>query len=195
MNIIFNPSLGKHEADVSLLHAAQGGDKIAVNKLIKLLAPNAHALAWSMLNSSADAEDIVQDALVKLLQSTQYEGRASLSTFFYSIVSNGCLDFLRKRTHDPWDEENEELHLSSNDEEPEEALNGKQQSSHIQALLQKLSPRQRLAISLWAYNDASILDIASALHIEVNAANQLLHRAKVNLKHFIQKEKNHALRR
>ena len=64
MNIIFNPSLDKHEADVSLLHAAQGGDQKAVTKLMKLLAPNAHALAWRMLNSSADAEDIVQDALV-----------------------------------------------------------------------------------------------------------------------------------
>ena len=194
MNIIFNPALGKHEADINLLHAAKRGDKKAVAKLIKLLVPNAHALAWRMLNSPVEAEDIVQSSLVKLLQSTHYEGRSTLSTFFYSIVSNGCLDFLRKRTHDPWDEDDEELNLLSNDETPEQALNGKQQSNHIQALLQKLSPRQRLAISLWAYNDASVLDIASALHIEVNAANQLLHRAKVNLKHFIQKEKNHALR-
>jgi RNA polymerase sigma-70 factor (ECF subfamily) len=67
-------------------------------------------------------------------------------------------------------------------------LSVKQQAARMQSLLLKLSPRQRLAISLWAYYDASILDIARTLQIEVNAANQLLHRAKANLK-ILLKEK------
>jgi len=45
-----------------------------------------------------------------------------------------------------------------------------------------LNPRQRAALALWAYQDATVAEIAKAIDIEINAAHQLLHRAKINLR-------------
>jgi RNA polymerase sigma-70 factor (ECF subfamily) len=45
-----------------------------------------------------------------------------------------------------------------------------------------LNARQRAALALWAYHDATISEIAKATGLEVNAAHQLLHRAKINLR-------------
>ena len=181
-------SADTYEEDLALLFAAQNGDKQAASRLIRRLGPNAQALAWRMVNNAAEAQDIVQEAFYKLLKTARYEGRSSLSTFFYAIVSNACLDALRKKHTEPLDEDEFEATSVSADAEPGQLLSLKQQAASLQSSLLQLSPRQRLAISLWAYNDASILDIAHTLHIEVNAANQLLHRAKVNLKTLL-KEK------
>lgn len=177
-----------NEADKALWRAACDGDKHAATQLILALGPNAHALAWRMVNNTAEAQDIVQESFLKLFKSAHYEGRSSLSTFFYAIVSNACLDFLRKKHTEPLDEDEFELQSLSSDADPGHLLSVKQQAARVQSLLLELSPRQRLAISLWAYYDASILDIATTLQIEVNAANQLLHRAKANLK-ILLKEK------
>lgn len=95
---------------------------------------------------------------------------------------------MRKKNTEPLDEDEFEAKSISADAEPGQLLALKQQAATLQTALLKLSPRQRIAISLWAYNDASILDIANTLEIEINAANQLLHRAKVNLKTLL-KEK------
>jgi RNA polymerase sigma-70 factor (ECF subfamily) len=57
----------------------------------------------------------------------------------------------------------------------------------MQDFLQKLNIRQRMAVSMWAYQNASTEEIAKVLDIEVNAAHQLLHRAKSNLQKMILK--------
>jgi RNA polymerase sigma-70 factor (ECF subfamily) len=56
------------------------------------------------------------------------------------------------------------------------------QAGQIQAALQALPPRQRLAISLWAYHDYTVLEISDVLQVDRNAADQLLHRAKAKLR-------------
>lgn len=183
----------KNDADLALLLAARNGNGQAAAQLIRSLSPNAHALAWRMVNNNAEAQDIVQEAFLKLFKTSRYEARSSLGTFFYAMVSNACLDFLRKRHTEPLDEDEFEQFTTPIDSHPDHLLSAKQQTGQLQAILLKLSPRQRLAISLWAYNDASILDIAQTLEIEVNAANQLLHRAKVNLKLLL--KENHETRR
>jgi RNA polymerase sigma-70 factor (ECF subfamily) len=48
--------------------------------------------------------------------------------------------------------------------------------------MQFLNARQRAALALWAYHDAGIPEIAKAIGLDVNAAHQLLHRAKINLR-------------
>ena len=52
----------------------------------------------------------------------------------------------------------------------------------LNAALKRLPTRQRMAIVMWAYADASAADIAHALDIDPNAAHQLLHRAKLALR-------------
>ena len=49
----------------------------------------------------------------------------------------------------------------------------------------RLSPRQRMALAMWAYADADLAAIARALELDANAAHQLLHRAKAALRQHL----------
>jgi RNA polymerase sigma-70 factor (ECF subfamily) len=72
--------------------------------------------------------------------------------------------------------------LASDDPAPDQTMQQTQQSRQMQLAIAALPPRQRLAISLWAYQDSSVAEIAEVLGLERNAADQILHRAKANLK-------------
>jgi RNA polymerase sigma-70 factor (ECF subfamily) len=173
-----------------LLEGASAGNAQAIGVLVDLLSPKAHALAWRMLGDAREAEDVVQDALIKLLGSKQFEARSSLSTYFHTIVSRICFDRLRAGKLDlvsdaDWGEIIDEANLS-----PDSQCELGQSKEFIQNALSQLNPRQRLAITLWTYEDANADKIAKIMGIDSNAAHQLLHRAKLNLKKII--GENHA---
>ena len=174
------------QKDEALLRQAVAGDSVAATALIKRLTPKAHALAWRMLNQPSDAEDVVQEAFIRLFKVGQFHGKSSLATYFHVIVSRLCLDNLKAMGANLSPDDNLES-LQSADLMPEGAYEQKQSDLAIQDALQKLNIRQRMAVSMWAYQDASAEDIAKVLDIEVNAAYQLLHRAKSSLQKMILK--------
>jgi RNA polymerase sigma-70 factor (ECF subfamily) len=177
------------QSDHGLWQEATGGNTRAVRHLVEQLTPKAHALAWRMLGSTHEAEDVVQDAFIKLFGSRSFEGRSSLGTYFHTIVSRLCLDRLKaSRTRQLCDDDLSEL---TDELEPSHLMKQKEEQSEIRQALAKLNPRQRLAMILWAYQDASAEEIAITMDLEVNAAHQLLHRAKQNMKKIMEKEGHH----
>ena len=172
-----------HQADAAAFYKALKGDTKAARKLIASLSPKVHALAWRILGDSSEAEDIVQVAFIKLFEAKQYDGKAALSTYMHTIVTRLCLDKLRISASHKLDYgfEFDEL-VSDGKLSPIESLEKKQSDSNVQHAMQFLNARQRAALALWAYHDASISEIAQATGLEVNAAHQLLHRAKINLR-------------
>ncbi len=179
--------------DFEWLTRAHKGDALAARLLVMRLSTPAHRLAWRMLGDRALAEDVVQEGLEKLFRIKQYQGDARLSTYFYTLVSRLCLD--RLRALDPvgfdseWAQGADEVDPHP---DPEQSASQLEQVSAVQRAIQSLAPRQRMAIGLWAYHDFSVAEIADALQIERNAADQLLHRAKARLKHTL--ESAHAAR-
>lgn len=169
-------------SDEVLFELALKGDSKCAKLLIERLSPKAFGLALRIVGDKATAEDVVQDAFLKLFKGSHFEGRSKLGTYFHSVVANSCIDYLRKNekylANDPLDEAS----LLASQDNPQTTLAKAQQAEDLQALIMRLSPRQRVALSMWAYQDASLLDIAKALDLEVNAANQLLYRAKLALK-------------
>lgn len=174
--------------DFDLLARAHKGDALAARLLVMRLSPPAHRLAWRMLGDSALAEDVVQEALEKLFRIRQYQGDARLSTYFHTVVSRLCLD--RVRALDPIRYDSDEVLENGFDNAPgpEQILLQGQQASRVQQAVLALPPRQRLAITLWAYQDSSVADIAEALQVQRNAADQVLHRAKANLKKILESD-------
>jgi RNA polymerase sigma-70 factor (ECF subfamily) len=175
-------ALGK-TTELDVLEAARGGDTRAARQLVASLSEAAHGLAWRMLGNTADAQDVVQEGFIKLLNS-QFRGESKLATFFHTLIARLCLDRLRSpgRAFEVWDEDNLTEDPSPN---PEQTLALHQSADQVQQALMHLPPRQRLALNLWAHHDASVADIAHTLDIPTNAAHQLLHRAKINLKHHL----------
>ena len=81
-----------------LLQAAQGGDETAFRDLIEPYRGELHAHCYRMLGSVHDAEDALQDALLRAWRGLgKFEGRSSLRSWLYTIVTNTCLNQIARR--------------------------------------------------------------------------------------------------
>lgn len=159
---------------------------------------------YRMLGSAADAEDAVQETIVRAWKSLdRFEGRASLKTWLHRIATNVCLDSLsdesrrfrpfeegpsnllehldtRERTH--WLEPIPDERVIPSDADPFEAV-AMRQSIRLAfvAALQHLPPRQRAALILAEVVGWSAAEVAECLEMSVAAVNSALQRARATL--------------
>jgi RNA polymerase sigma-70 factor (ECF subfamily) len=82
----------------ALLEAARRGDEGAYGELVELHRRELHAHCYRMLGSLHDAEDALQDALLRAWRGLpKFEGRSSLRSWLYRIATNACLDVIERR--------------------------------------------------------------------------------------------------
>src|SRR5688572_23217386 len=85
-------------SDTLLLSAARMGDEDAYRRLVEPRRAELHAHCYRMLGSLHDAEDAVQDALLRAWRGIgRFEGRSSLRSWLYRIATNTCMDLAGKR--------------------------------------------------------------------------------------------------
>ena len=122
------------------------------------------------LGGADDAEDVVQDTLLKLLQHLRAGGdRANLKSWLFTVAANGCRDRLRtRRRWLPWRKELDHR----TDETPDEPLDRRMAS----AAARELAPRDLLLLSLRAQG-LSYRDIGIAAGIQERSVGRLLARA------------------
>jgi RNA polymerase sigma-70 factor (ECF subfamily) len=81
-----------------LLEAARQGDEDAYDRLVGPYRPQLHAHCYRMLGSVADAEDALQEALLRAWRGLpRFEGRSSLRSWLYTIATNACLKAIERR--------------------------------------------------------------------------------------------------
>src|SRR5213082_1803671 len=91
-------STGKANPDRALLERARDGDETAFAALLERFRRELHAHCYRMLGSYADAEDALQDALLRAWRGLpRFEGRSSLRSWLYRIATNTCLDVVARR--------------------------------------------------------------------------------------------------
>src|SRR5215212_9739161 len=160
---------------------------------------------YRMLGSASDAEDAVQETIVRAWRSLdRFEGRASLRTWLYRIATNVCLDALSdssrrvrpmeegqagsvdqplemiERTH--WLEPIPDSRVLPADADPfEQAVQRQSIRLAFVAALQHLPPRQRAALILSEVVGWSAAEIADCLETSVTAVNSALQRARATL--------------
>ena len=172
--------------DWRLWHEACHGRSEAATRLVAMLTPQAYGLALRMLGRAEDAEDVVQDAFVRLWRSTPSDRHgARLATYFNTIVINRCRSQLAgRREQATADDELHELHdaWQLREEAGDTGPEPRASYARLAAALARLPARQRMAAVMWAYADASVADIARTLDVDPNAAHQLLFRARQALR-------------
>lgn len=176
------PSPPGADADAALLAAYAAGDGHAAATLAARLLPRSLRLATRLLGDAAEAEDVAQEAMLRLWRAApgwRADGGARVETWLYRVVVNLCTDRLRRsgRTRpleaaaDPIDP-----HPSA-----EAGLIAVDRARALSAALGRLPERQRLAIVLRHLEALSNPAIAEILHTGVEAVESLLARARRTL--------------
>ncbi|MFT6813933.1 MAG: RNA polymerase sigma-70 factor (ECF subfamily) [Ilumatobacter sp.] len=89
-------------SDDELVVAAQGGDRNALDQLLRRHYDRIYAVCRRVTGGTKDADDACQEALIKITRSLpRFDGRAAFSTWAYRIATNASLDELRKRKRRP----------------------------------------------------------------------------------------------
>src|SRR5438270_8715631 len=147
----------------SLIRAAQRGDQDAFEQLVRAYDQSVLRLAMNLLRSPEDARDVYQEAFLRVYRNIHtFRFDCSFHTWLYRIVTNICLDHLRKRkvrreesavveTADgPVDRMDSFEHEAAHSD-PERRLWNRQLSSRIDAALSDLSARERMVFELRHY--------------------------------------------
>jgi RNA polymerase sigma factor, sigma-70 family len=86
------------QSDIMLVAAAQQGDRKAFEVLIRRHYDRIHGLAWQLMGSRADADDVAQDVCCTLVEKIGgFRGEAKFTTWLCGIVYNACRDLRRRR--------------------------------------------------------------------------------------------------
>jgi RNA polymerase sigma-70 factor (ECF subfamily) len=173
----------------SLIRAAQRGDQNAFEQLVRAHDQSVLRLAMALLRSPEDARDVYQEAFLRVYRNLDsFRFDCSFHTWLYRIVTNICLDQLRRRkvrreesavveTSDgPLDrmETFEEETALAN---PERTLWNRQLQQRIENALQDLTPRERMVFELRHYQGLRLRNIGEMLGTTEEAAKNCLFRA------------------
>ena len=84
------------------MEAAQGGDRKALDQLLRRHYDRVWAICRRLAGNDADAADATQEALITIARRIDgYDGRAAFSTWAYRVTTNACLDEMRRRSRRP----------------------------------------------------------------------------------------------
>ncbi|MSU88298.1 RNA polymerase sigma factor [Rhodobacteraceae bacterium 2CG4] len=167
--------------DAALLAAYAAGDARAARSLVETHAPRALAVARRMLGSAAEAEEVAQEAMLRLwrIAPEWRAGEARISTWLYRVVANLCTDRLRRaRTvplpegHDPPDERPGAV----------AGLIEGQRAAALARALADLPERQRLAVTLRHLEERPNPEIAAIMGLSVDAVESLQARGRKRLR-------------
>ena len=153
--------LGRRFAEAFELAASTYGDRIL-------------ALAISILGDRAEAEDAVQDVLIRIWRALpQFRGDASISTWIYSITRNRCLTILKQRRGEPVS-----LDAPESREAAEHVAAKQPPNADVWSLLQALPLQYRQVLTLFYAEERSYEEIARALDMPLGTVKTHIHRGR-----------------
>jgi RNA polymerase sigma-70 factor, ECF subfamily len=175
--------------EASLIRAVQRGDQDAFEQLVRAYDQSVLRLAVNLLRSQEDARDVFQEAFLRVFRSIDsFRFDCSFHTWLYRIVTNICLDHLRKRKvrkeepavvdtpEGPLDRMND-FEEEAAHADPERNMRNLQLGQRIEGALGGLTPRERMVFELRHYQGLRLRNIGEILGTSEEAAKNCLFRA------------------
>jgi len=172
-------SEGAPASDDALLVLYANGDPEAAAELMQRLAPRALGVAIRVLGNRAEAEDVTQEAMMRLWRMAPdwQPGQAKVSTWLYRVVMNLCIDLKRRQRGGHVD-----LDAIPDPEDPAcsaaDQLQDVARQDALQQALMKLPERQRQAVVLRHIEELTNPEISGIMEISVEAVESLTARGK-----------------
>jgi RNA polymerase sigma-70 factor (ECF subfamily) len=189
--------------DRQLVARAQAGERAAFETLVHRYDRDVLRLILNVLRSPEDARDVYQESFLKIYRNLhRFRLESSFYTWIYRIVTNACLDHLRKRRCRPEDQA-PEVAFGPRDEgqavdffdcqqerradaNPEQCVLGEEIGRQIESAMASLSPRERIIFEMKHHQGLKLRVIGQALGATEETVKNSLFRATRKLRAQLQ---------
>ena len=185
--------------DRALIERAQAGDREAFEALVQRYDRDVLRIALNILHRPEDARDVYQESFLKIYKNLpRFRFECSFYTWIYRVVTNVCLDQLRRRNSRPEDQAPEPVlqahgHASTGDffdrqqergaaSDPERRLMGLEIGRRISTALDRLTPRERMVFEMKHYQGLKLRAIGEVLGTTEETVKNSLFRATRKLR-------------
>lgn len=185
--------------DADVVSLAQRGNEGAFRELIRRYERPVFSLIYRMVRDSAAAEDLSQDAFIKVLNNLdKYRPEFKFSSWLFKIANNVAIDALRKRQLDTIsmdgsphagtasEVEASSFELSDGAESPLDELASRELGEIIEQAIAKLRPEYRNCIMLRHVEGRSYEEIAATLDLPLGTVKTYIHRARHQLREALE---------
>lgn len=166
-------------SDEQLMLSARDGDLDAFEQIVLRHQAEAWRVAYRFTGDAAEAEDLAQDAFLKILNAAgRYKPTATFRTYFYRVLTRLCIDHRRKKRPvlaNPFP------NMPDTTPCPSARADQAERDAMIQAALNSLPADYRMAVVLRYFEGLSGAEMAEAMGRSVKAVERLLARAKAAL--------------
>lgn len=185
-----------NENEILLIKRSQKGDINSFEELIKEYKKIAYNIALKMLKNKEDAEDVSQEALIKVYKSiNRFNMDSSFKTWLYRIVVNTCLDHVRKNKENPISIDqpirsgHDEFYMDVEDNRPtpQEVLETKLTQKMVMDAVNELEDDFKSIIILRDINDLSYEEISEVLECNIGTVKSRISRGRQKLKEILEK--------
>ncbi len=169
--------------EAAWIRAARAGDAGAFRNLVERHQGSAVNLAFRMLRSRTDAEEVAQDAFVRAWRALpEFRGESRFGTWLHRIVVRRALDRaerlkVRSRREAPLDDSIDRIADPQSDGPDLPELRRR-----LDAAMEILDERERLAITLYYHEDRSVESVSAVMDLPDGTVKTLLHRARARLR-------------
>ena len=185
--------------DADVVALAQRGQEAAFRELIRRFERPVYSLIYRMVRDAAAAEDLAQDAFIKVLNHLdRYRPEFKFSSWLFKIANNVAIDHLRRRQPDLRSIDGSpdattaeaieatSIELADDGESPLDALTARELGAAIEAAIGRLRPEYRQCILLRHVEGRSYEEIAATLDLPLGTVKTYIHRARIQLRDLLE---------
>jgi len=180
-------------SDEKLILRFQEGDINAYNELVKRYKDRLLNFVFRYFNNVEQAEDVVQDTLIKLYtHASYYKNVAKFSTWIFTIAKNNALTELRKnkrkKTDSLWTDDGQVIDINSKEESLDTKVQNEIAIDQLNKFLDEIPENFRMAVVLRDFQELSYEEISTILEIPIGTIKSRINRGRIQLaekmKHF-----------
>lgn len=177
--------------DRQLIAECLKGQTEAFGELVRRYQDRLYNAVFRIIDSSEDAQDVVQEAFLSAYQALDgFKGQSGFFTWLYRIAMNEAISLKRKQRVTipikPRYEEEAQPQDQSAQSRPGEAAERAEEEQKLQRALNRLSPEHRSVLVLKDIEDLKYEEIAEALQVPIGTVRSRLHRARVELREILE---------
>jgi RNA polymerase sigma-70 factor (ECF subfamily) len=179
------------------LRAAQQGDEAAITALVETYQRSVYNVCYRMLREPTEAEDAAQEALIKAVTNlSSYDIDRPFKPWILRIASNECIDRIRRRKDaislDGMGEDGAWEWQPGNSPNPEHVVMRQERQARIRAMLDELSPTDRMVVTLFYWEGLPYAEISEVTSLTVSAIKSRLFRARRAMAELMVEEEAYA---